>query len=93
VFREIDLIKVKGRDEAVRIYQPLAAAPQDQGLWEAALQAYRAQDWDQAEAGLAGLLRAEPACELYALYARRVAEKRRDPPLPGWDGVTVFDEK
>jgi adenylate cyclase len=93
VFREIDLIKVKGKDEAVRIYQPLASAPQDQGLWGAALQAYRAQDWDHAEADLAGLLRAEPACELYALYARRVAEKRRDPPPPGWDGVTVFDEK
>jgi len=93
VFREIDLIKVKGKDEAVRIYQPLGSAPRDQGLWEAALQAYRAQDWDQAEADLAGLLRGEPACELYALYARRAAEKRREPPPEGWDGVTVFDEK
>jgi len=93
VFREIDLIKVKGKDEAVRIYQPLGSAPRDLGLWEAALQAYRAQDWDHAEASLAGLLRGEPACELYALYARRVAEKRRDPPPPGWDGITVFDEK
>jgi adenylate cyclase len=93
VFREIDLIKVKGKDEAVRIYQPLGSAPRDQGLWEAALQAYRARDWAQAEASLAELLRGESGCELYALYARRVAEKRRDPPLPGWDGVTVFDEK
>ncbi len=93
VFREIDLIKVKGRDEAVRVYQPLGSAPREQGLWEAALQAYRAQDWDRAESGLAELLRDEPACELYALYARRVTEKRRDAPPPGWDGVTVFDEK
>jgi len=34
-----------------------------------------------------------PTCGLYRVYAARLAEKRRDPPPPGWDGVTVFDEK
>jgi hypothetical protein len=34
-----------------------------------------------------------PACELYRAYSERVAEKRRNPPPPDWDGVTAFDEK
>ena len=34
-----------------------------------------------------------PACGLYRVYAANVADKRRNPPPPDWDGVTVFDEK
>jgi adenylate cyclase len=99
MFREIDLIKVKGKDEAVRIYEPLGLTEGGEGqgqalaLWEQALQAYRARDWDRAEADLATLQRGDPARELYRLYARRVAQMRREPPTAGWDGVTVFDEK
>jgi adenylate cyclase len=95
VFREIDLIKVKGKDAALRIFEPLAQAPgrEESGLWEEALRAYRGRDWDQAEAALRGLQRADPASGLYCVYAARVSEKRRNPPSPGWDGVTVFDEK
>jgi class 3 adenylate cyclase len=46
VFREIDRVKVKGKDEAITIHEPLASP-----------------------------------------------RKRRDPPPPHWDGVSVFDEK
>jgi len=95
VFREIDLIKVKGKDAALRIFEPLEAAPgrEESALWEEALRAYRGQQWDQAETALRGLQRIAPASGLYRVYAARVADKRRDPPPPGWDGVTVFDEK
>ena len=95
VFREIDLIKVKGKDAAVRIFEPLEAAPGQRAaaLWEEALRAYRGRQWDAAETALQELQRTDPASGLYRLYAGRVAEKRRDPPPPGWDGVAVFDEK
>ena len=95
VFREIDLIKVKGKDAAVRIFEPLEAAPGQRAaaLWEEALRAYRGRQWDAAETALQELQRIDPASGLYRLYAGRVAEKRRDPPPPGWDGVAVFDEK
>ena len=100
VFREVDRIKVKGKDEAVNIYEPLGpesevGKPQldELKIWGQALRAYRAQAWDQVEVSLLNLQRMSPDCGLYQVYAERVAEKRRQPPAPGWDGVTVYDEK
>jgi adenylate cyclase len=100
VFREVDRIKVKGKDEAVTIYEPLVLESeverrlQDElKLWNQALRAYRGQQWDQVEVGLLNLQRMNPDCGLYALYADRVAQMRRHPPQAGWDGVTAFDEK
>jgi len=99
VFREIDRIKVKGRDEAITIYEPLgpeseAGAHRDElRLWNQALRAYRAQQWDEADVTLLDLQRMHAGRELYRAYAQKVADKRRDPPPSGWDGVTAFDEK
>ena len=100
VFREVDRIKVKGKDEAVIIYEPLGLETdlgkrmQDElRLWNQTLRAYRAQQWDQVEVNLINLQRMSPDCQLYKSYADRVADKRRAPPPPDWDGVTVFDEK
>ncbi len=100
VFREIDRIKVKGKDEAISVYEPLGregevpkSALEELRLWNQTLRAYRAQQWDQAEVNLLNLQRMNPACELYRAYAVRVALKRRASPSPEWDGVTAFDEK
>jgi adenylate cyclase len=100
VFREVDRIKVKGKDEALTIYEPLGLESEverksleELKLWNQALRAYRAQAWDQAEVALLNLQRISPGCELYALYAGRAAEMRRRPPAAAWDGVTVYDEK
>ena len=100
VFREVDRIKVKGKDEAVTIYEPLGPESEagsemheELGLWNRALGAYRKQQWDEVESDLAELRRKHPDRGLYSLYAERVAAFRRTPPAPGWDGVTAFDEK
>jgi adenylate cyclase len=95
VFREIDRVKVKGKDEAVTIYEPVGqgADKTELSLWDEALRAYRALQWDAAEATLMNLRRMNPDCGLYAVYLQRNAEMRRNPPPPQWDGVTVFDEK
>jgi adenylate cyclase len=100
VFREVDKIKVKGKDEAVTIYEPLGLeseigknALDELKLWNQTLRAYRSQQWDQADIHLLDLQRMNPSCGLYPVYAERIAEKRRDPPPPDWDGVTAFDEK
>jgi adenylate cyclase len=100
VFREVDRIKVKGKDEAVTIYEPLGLEGevdrkvQDElKLWNQTLRAYRSQQWDQVEVNLINLQRMNPGCGLYQVYAERVADKRRNPPSADWDGVTAFDEK
>jgi adenylate cyclase len=99
-FREVDRIKVTGRDEPVTIYEPLGLASQmgqnaldELELWNCTLRAYRIQQWDEAELNIANLVRMNPTCGLYRVYAARLIEKRRDPPPPEWDGVTAFDEK
>jgi adenylate cyclase len=100
VFREVDRIKVKGKDEAVTIYEPLGLDSEverkvldELKLWNQALRAYRAQQWDQVEVGLLNLQRMSPDCGLYRVYVDKVAEKRRSSPPADWDGVAVFDEK
>lgn len=100
VWKELDLIKVKGKDTAVRVFEPFGIEGQVEtkvldeiDLWHQVLKSYRSQAWDQAEAGLRDLEQIHPGCELYALYAERVGAFRRSAPPAGWTGVTVFDEK
>jgi len=99
-FREVDRIRVKGRDLAVAVFEPLdpepgstGAASEELELWDETLRAWRARRWEQVEANLKQLQHMAPNCELYRRYAGRVAEFRRNPPPDDWDGVTSFDEK
>jgi adenylate cyclase len=100
VFRQVDRVRVKGKEEAVTIYEPVGVeseVTEDQreeiALWHASLRAYRAREWDAAAADLVRLARAAPDCRLYAIAAANVEEKRRQSLPQDWDGVTVFEEK
>ena len=100
IFREVDRIKVKGKDEAIAIFEPIglktdvdAQTLEELELWGEALRAYRAAQWDLAESTLARVQMRRPGHELYALYADRVTAFRATPPPAGWNGVTTFDEK
>lgn len=100
VFRELDRVRVKGKEEPVAIYEPIGLqqdvdkARLDQiKLFHEALRAYRAQDWDRAEMNLLNLARATPGEPLYEIYAKRVQFFRTRSPGAGWDGVFVFETK
>ena len=100
MFRELDRVRVKGKDEPVTIYEPLGLQGEVDksrvdriGLFHQALKFYRAQDWDKAELQLLNLQRAAPADGLYSAFLERVAWLRAHPPGPGWDGVFDFDTK
>jgi len=100
VFREIDRVKVKGKDEPVAIFEPLgregevSKPRQDEAkLWHQCLLQYRAQDWDHAEMSLINLTRMNPQAKLYQEFVERIAALRREPPGSGWDGVTAFKTK
>lgn len=100
VFREIDRVRVKGKDEPVGIYEPLGlidtldkAVESDLKLWQQALRLYRAQDWDAAELQLYHLTQKSPDCKLYQVYAKRIVYWRANPPGESWDGVTTFETK
>ncbi len=99
VFRELDRVRVKGKEDPVGIYEPVgeegAVAADDLDeikLWNQVLRAYRAQDWDKAEVTLMNLQRIKPRY-LYDLYVKRVEHLRKEPPGENWDGVTIFETK
>jgi adenylate cyclase len=100
VYKELDLIRVKGKDTAVRVFEPIGLenevdkkAQDELKLWHQTLRAYRAQQWDQVEVNLINLQRMNPECEVYKMFAERTAGFRRTPPPPNWDGAWTFDEK
>ena len=100
LYRELDRIRVKGKNEPVAIFEPLCLeAEADKKLkdeikiWRDALKAYRAQSWDQVEMHLLNLQRMNPDCYLYQMYGERVVRFRKNSPGANWDGVTNFDEK
>ncbi len=93
---ELDLVRVKGKQEAGRIYglfglPPVAATPEFKTLAEAhadLIAAYRLGDWAQAEEKLRRCRALESGHDrLYAHYAERIGRFRETPPPPDWDGV------
>ncbi|MEA3194754.1 MAG: adenylate cyclase [Betaproteobacteria bacterium] len=100
MFREVDRIKVKGKERGLTVFEPLGPmsvlAPERQEelrLWTQTLRAYRAQQWDHADVNLINLQRENPQNALYKSFSGIVADRRRNPPPQDWDGVTVFAEK
>ncbi len=97
---ELDLIAVKGKKEAVRVYGLLPADGSGLALDDLKvphmemLEAYRDMDWDRAVSLIIKCRRnAKPLTALYDLYAERIAAYRNDPPDPDWGGVYVAETK
>ena len=99
-WQELDKVRVKGKDNAVAIFWPVAPlncmdsdSTAELKMWAMALKAYRMQDWDQCDVQLLNLQRLNAKKYLYQLYAERVASMRLLPFDPEWDGATNFQTK
>jgi adenylate cyclase len=99
---EIDLLAVKGRAEAERVYALLGdpALAQDEAFKGFAarhgemLAAYRAQDWAGAERLAGDCVQQRPElATLYELYKTRINAYRKEPPPAGWKGAWVAKDK
>jgi adenylate cyclase len=99
---ELDLIAVKGKKEAVRIFallgEPEVAASDAFGRLHvrhlALLEAYREQRWDEADLLIAECRTLDPRLDdLYDVYQSRIRAMRQNPPGPGWNGVFVATTK
>ena len=99
-YRELDSVRVKGKDEPVAIYEPLAPTDQipknvkdELALYRQALKLYRDQQWDMAEMQFINLQEMSTSPVLYKMYAERIAQYRANPPGKGWDGVFTHTSK
>ena len=98
-FMKVDVVRVKGKETPVAIYEPLGPKDglaegirRDAADFEAAFAAYQKQDWDTAEAALRTLNARSPRA-LYEIYLERIAHFRTEPPPADWDGVFVYTTK
>ena len=97
VWRELDSVRVKGRTQVVRIFEPLAFASEvstDQtscaNAYADALAAYRARDFNRAASQFSLCSATDPPS---AYFSKRAAALSQSPPGPDWDPINILDEK
>ncbi len=97
-WRELDLVRVKGKQEPVRIYELLgprealdARTEAELAQFAQALTHYRNRQWDAALDILRALQETSPLT-LYQLYSQRIVELRGTVSAD-WDGVYAFNSK
>ena len=100
VFRELDLVRVKGKAQAIRVYEPVCrqgeageALQQELADYHRFLADFRARRWQEARAGFSRLRDGAPDRRLYAIYLERIEALVVDDPGEGWDGVYDRTEK
>jgi adenylate cyclase len=100
LFREIDRVRVKGKEQPVIIYQPLG---QQDGIttekhleleqYQQALNLYKKQDWPKALQAFQSLHDRYADETLYKIYLDRLVYFSLHPPKQDWDGIFAFDHK
>ena len=92
IFRLADKVQVKGKEEAVSLYEPLGIKGEvsdktmaELAEYESAISDYLSGDWKQASAKFTSLFFQNQKSVLYKLYKDRVTDNQA--PEEGWDGV------
>jgi adenylate cyclase len=105
LFRELDIIRVKGKLQPVTIYElvgRLLELEQDPTFGElrqrlqdfaAARELYRRRDWEQAQYAFQEILDRAPDDGPSRMYWKRCQEYLFDEPPVGWDGVFTMTHK
>ncbi|MFV2031907.1 MAG: adenylate/guanylate cyclase domain-containing protein, partial [Gammaproteobacteria bacterium] len=100
VFRELDLVRVKGKNEPVAIFEPVGhrndldkSVKSELTRYKQALIGFRSQNWDRAENDFFSLNRSDPDRKLYQVYLDRIVHYRKNPPGSDWDGVYTHASK
>ena len=98
-FQLIDRVKVKGKNEAVSIYQPFAKSDGDKPLIEeisqhhTAHQLYLSQNWHEAHSAFMELVRQYPQTLIYQIYLDRIEELKVTTLPQDWDGSYTHTSK
>jgi len=99
-FRELDLVQVKGKEKAVKIYEllkkediPLKWRNLFLKHYKEGLQRYRNREWMRAIEEFRTALKSLPNDDATKLYITRCEEFNKTPPPVDWDGAYRFEEK
>jgi adenylate cyclase len=99
VFRELARVRVQGREAAARVFELLAEAgaspfsDEDLALYQRAVEAVQAQDWETAAEAAAAFAERHPEDRPVAILFQRIAELSEEPPDPGWTGAWTQQSK
>ncbi|MEA2059902.1 MAG: adenylate/guanylate cyclase domain-containing protein [Thermodesulfobacteriota bacterium] len=100
VCRELDLIRVKGKKKAIKIYELISGEPVSDlqkkiiTAFTAGLEAYRARNWDQCVTWFKKVLEYNPEDGPAAVFLNRYENIfRNNPPDENWDGVWDMETK
>jgi len=100
ICRHLDKVKVKGKHEAINIYEPICLQSDitqeikdELGLLTEAQHSYYQAQWDEALRIFEELHLKYPTRILYALYINRIQELRANGVTAPWDGCFVRSEK
>jgi len=100
LYRELDLVRVKGKERPVTIFEPIGLkeiVAQEESAeiaaYQNALQNYRQQNWQMALAQFAKLHEQAPTRKLYSVYLERIRHFMQNPPGAEWDGVYTHQTK
>jgi adenylate cyclase len=99
--REIDLIRVRGMEEPVAIYEAIGHHTEDSfprrsvavEAFRDGLSKYRRREWKHASRCFQNALAANPNDGPSRVYLERCDIFRSTPPAPGWDGVWSVQSK
>ncbi|MDO9209813.1 MAG: CHASE2 domain-containing protein [Deltaproteobacteria bacterium] len=98
--RELDLVRVKGKDQPVKIYELLSrrakTLPEQKALaeeFQAALGEYRNRNWETARKIFQSILERYPEDGPARLYVERCQTLEKTPPPEDWDGVYTMTTK
>ena len=100
VFREIDCVKVKGKDEPIRIYEPVGVegevasdAIEELESWNLALSSYRSRDFNGCIGKLKDLTQRHGTKTIYEWLGEQCERLLAEPPPEEWQAITKFDTK
>jgi adenylate cyclase len=99
--REVDKVVVKGKTEAVSVYEVLDYHTDETfpylsdvlQSYKSGLTHYRKQEWDKSLTALNEGLKMNPNDKLSQMYVERALFMKANPPGDDWDGVWVLKSK
>ena len=99
--REVDKVVVKGKTEAVSVYEVLDYHTDESfphlvdvlDYYKNGLSHYRKQNWDKASIALREALALNPQDKLSQIYLERTEYMKSHPPGDDWDGIWVLRSK